>query len=148
MIRQDFLDKWSLRLLSILRIVAGLLYLEHGTAKLLHYPYAKFLVLNDSMLSLSGIAGFMDLIGGTLFALGLFTRPVAFLLSGEMAVAYFLVKFPNGFFPILNGGEINALYSFMFLYFAAAGGGVWSMDQALGRYRKNDGTPPRAQPAE
>lgn len=129
MIKAELFEKWAPRLLSVLRIVVGLLYLEHGTAKLLEYPYAKYLVMNGSLLSLSGIAGFMDLFGGLLIAFGLFTRPVAFLLSGEMAVAYFLVKAPNGFFPILNGGEINALYSFLFLYFAAAGGGTWSLDR-------------------
>src|SRR6266436_77991 len=134
MIRPALLDKWSPPLLSVLRMIAGLLYLEHGTAKLLHYPYAKFLELSGSLLSLSGIAGCMDLVGGSLLALGLYTRPVAFLLSGEMAGAYFLVQYPNGFFPILNGGELNALYSFLFLYFAAAGGGPWSIDRVLARF--------------
>ncbi|HEX9472644.1 MAG TPA: DoxX family protein [Steroidobacteraceae bacterium] len=140
MIRPAFPDKWSPPLLSVLRIIAGLLYLEHGTAKLLHYPYAKFLELNGPLLSLSGIAGCMDLLGGSLLALGLYTRPVAFLLSGEMAVAYFLVKYPNGFFPILNGGELNALYSFLFLYFAAAGGGPWSIDRAFPRFTLHKST--------
>ena len=131
MIDQAFLDRWAPRLLSVLRIVVGLLYMEHGTAKLLNYPYADFLVLKEPLWSLSGIAGFMDILGGPLIALGLFTRPVAFLLSGEMAVGYFLVRAPHGFFPILNGGEINAVYSFLFLYFAAAGGGDWSLDRRL-----------------
>ena len=129
MIEQAFLDRWSPRLLSLLRLVAGLLYVEHGTAKLLHFPYAEYLVLKEPLLSLSGIAGFFDGIGGCLLILGLFTRPVALLLSGEMAVAYFLVKAPHGFFPILNGGELPALYSFLYLYLSAAGGGAWSLDR-------------------
>jgi len=131
MIKQAFLDKWSPRLLSVLRIVVGMLYTLHGTAKLFGYPYAKYLVLQDPLWSLSGVAGCMDIIGGPLIAFGLFTRPVAFLLSGEMAVGYFVVRAPNGFFPILNGGEINVVYSFLFLYFAAAGGGTWSLDRVL-----------------
>lgn len=131
MIKQEFLDRWSPRLLSLLRVVVGLLYFAHGTAKLLHYPYAKYLVLNEPLLSLSGIAGCMDIVGGPLIAFGLFTRPVAFLLSGEMAIGYFLVRAPNGFFPILNGGEINVVYSFFFLYLSAAGGGSWSLDRVL-----------------
>ena len=133
MIEQAFLDRWSPRLLSLLRLVAGLLYVEHGTAKLLHFPYAEYLVLKDPLLSLSGIAGFFDGIGGCLLILGLFTRPVALLLSGEMAVAYFLVKAPHGFFPILNGGELPALYSFLYLYLSAAGGGAWSLDRWIRR---------------
>lgn len=131
MIDQTFLDRWAPRLLSVLRIVVGLLYLQHGTAKLLDHPYAEYLVLKEPLWSLSGIAGLMDILGGPLIALGLFTRPVAFLLSGEMAVGYFLVRAPHGFLPILNGGEINVVYSFLFLYFAAAGGGEWSMDRRL-----------------
>lgn len=131
MIDKAFLERWSPRLLSLLRIVVGLLYLSHGTAKLLGYPYAKFLVLDEPLFSLSGIAGCMDITGGPLIALGLFTRPVAFLLSGEMAIGYFVVRAPHGFFPILNGGEVNVVYSFLFLYFAAAGGGDWSLDRVL-----------------
>ena len=133
MIEQAFLDRWSPRLLSLLRFVAGLLYIEHGTAKLLHLPYAEYLVLKEPLLSLSGIAGFFDSIGGGLLIVGLFTRPVALLLSGEMAVAYFLVKAPHGFFPILNGGELPALYSFLYLYLSAAGGGAWSLDRWVRR---------------
>jgi putative oxidoreductase len=131
MIERGSLERWAPRLLSVLRVVVGLLYIEHGTAKLLHYPYADYLVLKDPLWSLSGIAGFFDSVGGLLIILGLFTRPVAFLLSGEMAVAYFLVKAPHGFFPILNGGEICVVYSFLYLYLAATGGGVWSMDRWL-----------------
>ena len=131
MIDQGFLDRWSPRLLSVLRIVVGLLYLQHGTAKFFGYPYGKYLVLDGPLWSLSGIAGFMDIIGGPLIAFGLFTRPVAFLLSGEMAIGYFVVRAPHGFLPILNGGEINVVYSFLFLYFAAAGGGDWSLGRVL-----------------
>jgi putative oxidoreductase len=135
MIDRAILDRWTPRLLSVLRVVVGLLYIEHGSAKLLHYPYAEYLVLKDPLWSLSGIAGFFDTIGGALIILGLFTRPVAFLLSGEMAVAYFLVKAPHGIFPILNGGEICVVYSFLYLYLAAAGGGAWSADRWL-RHRR------------
>lgn len=131
MVERAFLERWAPRLLSVLRIVVGLLYIEHGTAKLLHYPYADYLMLKDPLWSLSGIAGLFDSIGGSLIILGLFTRPAAFLLSGEMAVAYFLVKAPHGFFPILNGGEICVVYSFLYLYLAAAGGGAWSADRWL-----------------
>lgn len=117
---------------SLMRIVLGLLYLEHGTAKLLAFPpVAMFAHL--SVASLVGIAGIIELVGGALLFLGLFTRPVALILSGEMAVAYFMVHAPQGFFPILNGGELAIVYCFTFLYFAAAGGGPWSVDALMDR---------------
>jgi putative oxidoreductase len=87
---------------------------------------------NASPVTMSGTAGILELIGGVLLILGLFTRPVAFILSGMCAVAYFYAHYPRGFFPILNGGELAALYSFVFLYLAAAGGGAWSVDKARG----------------
>jgi putative oxidoreductase len=118
---------WAPRLLSILRIMAGLMLLEHGTAKLLKFPVVTTMA-NLNLSSMPGIAGFFELIGGALLLIGLFTRPVAFILSGMTAVAYFTAHAPRGFFPILNGGELAALYCFAFLYLAAAGPGPWSVD--------------------
>src|SRR5215470_12308731 len=119
---------WEPRILSILRIIVGLLYTEHGLAKILdfphqptHAPYALF-TLNP------GLQGLLELLGGLLLALGLFTRTVAFILAGNMAVAYFMVHAPRGFFPLLNGGELAIVYCFVFLYFWVAGGGEWSFD--------------------
>ena len=118
---------WTPRLLGILRIIAGFLYLQHGTAKLFGAPHvAMFDGLQ--VMSLMGVAGILELVGGALLLLGLFTRPVAFILSGQMAAAYFMAHAPQGFLPILNGGELAVLYSFIFLYFAAAGGGAFSID--------------------
>jgi putative oxidoreductase len=125
------LATWSPRLLSILRIVAALLFLQHGLAKLLHFPHvAMFDQLQ--LFSLLGLAGVIELVGSVLLLIGLFTRPVAFIMSGEMAVAYFMAHAPRGFFPILNQGELALLFCFVFLYLAAAGGGQWSVDAALG----------------
>lgn len=120
---------WSPRLLSVLRIMSGLLLLQHGTAKLLKFPVVPNFA-NTSLTSLSGIAGILELVGGVLLILGLFTRPTAFILSGLCAVAYFVAHAPRDFFPILNGGELAVLYSFVFLYLAAAGPGPWSVDAA------------------
>jgi putative oxidoreductase len=113
---------------SILRIVTGLLFIQHGTQKWLLFPSGT---TRASIESLSGIAGLLELVGGTLVIVGLFTRPVAFVLSGLMAFAYFIAHAPQGFWPILNRGELAALYCFVFLYLAAAGGGPWSLDRAL-----------------
>ncbi len=120
---------WAPRLLSILRIMTGLLFLQHGTAKLLKIPVMPMFA-NLSLTSLPGIAGILELVGGVLIILGLFTRSVAFVLSGLMAVAYFMAHAPRGFYPILNAGELAILYCFVFLYFAAAGPGPWSVDAA------------------
>jgi len=112
--------------LGILRIATALLFLQHGTAKLFHFPrVAQFDKVE--LWSLLGLAGVIELVGGALLLVGLFTRPVAFILSGQMAVAYFLVHAKSGFFPILNHGELAALYCFVFLYLAAAGGGAFSV---------------------
>ncbi len=118
---------WSPRLLSILRIMSGLLFLQHGTAKHLKIPFVQSMA-NASPTSLSGIAGILELVGGVLLILGLFTRPTAFILSGMTAVAYFVAHAPRGFYPILNQGELAILYCFVFLYIAAAGSGPWSLD--------------------
>jgi len=124
-----FLDRWRPQLLSVLRIMSALLVLQHGTMKLLNFPAGA---MNDTAIgSLSGIAGLIELVGGLLLLVGLFTRPAAFLLSGMTAAAYFMAHAPQGFFPILNGGELAALYCFVFLFLAAAGGGPWSLDRTL-----------------
>lgn len=117
----------SPRLLSVMRIMSALLFMQHGTAKFLSLPQlAQFAKLQAY--SPSWFAGLFELIGGALLLIGLFTRPVAFVLSGVMAFAYFMAHAPRGFFPIANGGELAALYCFVFLYLAAAGGGAWSVD--------------------
>ena len=117
--------------LGILRIFTGLALLQHGTGKWLGFPaVASF--ANTSATSLSGIAGAIELVGGILFVLGLFTRPTAFILSGLTAAAYFIAHAPRGFFPIVNGGELAALYCFVFLFFVFAGPGRWSIDGAIG----------------
>jgi putative oxidoreductase len=129
---KDVCATWAPRLLSVLRIMAGLLFLQHGTAKFLGIPYIERMY-NLPPFSQSWIAGVIELIGGVLLVLGLFTRPVAFLSSGLMAVAYFIAHAPRGFYPILNAGELAALYCFVFLYISAAGAGPWSIDALLKR---------------
>jgi putative oxidoreductase len=125
----DFLRPYASQLLSLLRFMTGLLLLQHGCMKWLNFPVGP--MNNASIQSMSGIAGILELVGGALLVVGLFTRPVAFLLSGMCAVAYFLVHFPKSFFPILNGGELAALYCFTLLYIAAAGGGSISLDRSV-----------------
>lgn len=119
-------DIWTPRVLALLRIMVGLLFLEHGTQKLLGFPPSAN--PGPALLSLMGIQGIIELVGGILIVLGLFTRPVAFILCGDMAVAYFMSHFPNSFFPIVNRGDAAILYCFIFLYLAVAGGGTWSVD--------------------
>lgn len=126
----SFLEPYSAHLLSILRIMSGLFFLQHGTTKYLNFPLSSF--SNASPFTMSGASGLLELVGGTLLVIGLFTRPVAFILSGNMAVAYFYAHFPQSFFPLLNGGELAALYCFVFLFIAAAGGGAWSVDRFRG----------------
>lgn len=128
MFDRKFLDAWSPRLLSVLRIVVALLFMEHGTSKLFHFPMDMGHV---PLFSLIGLAGVLEVFGGALVALGLFTRPVAFILSGEMAFAYFMAHAPGGFWPLINHGEAAVFYCFAFLYLAAAGGGAWSLDNML-----------------
>jgi putative oxidoreductase len=124
-----FLDRYTSLLLSVLRIMTGLLLLQHGTTKYLNIPVSP---MNDaSPMTMGGFAGILELVGGVLLILGLFTRPVAFILSGMSAVAYFYAHAPQGFYPILNGGELAALYCFVLLYIAAAGGGSLSLDKAM-----------------
>lgn len=116
---------WAPRVLSILRIVAALLFFEHGTAKLLGFPPSLH---SPEFLSLSWIAGALELVGGALLIIGLFTRPVAFILSGQMAFAYWTAHAPQSVFPLVNNGDAAILYCFVFLYLAFAGGGSWSVD--------------------
>ncbi len=120
-------ESWTPYLRSVLRIIVGFLFMAHGTQKLFAFPVAE---PRDpvALVSLMGLAGVLEAFGGLLILLGLLTRPVAFLLAGEMAVAYFRAHAPQGFWPILNRGELAVLYCFTFLYLAAVGGGPWSLD--------------------
>jgi putative oxidoreductase len=118
---------WTPRILGVLRIITGFLFLQHGTAKLLGTPHVAMFD-NLQLVSLIGLAGILELVGGLLILIGLFTRPVAFILSGEMAVAYFMAHAPHGLLPILNQGELAVMYCFVFLYFSAAGSGEFSLD--------------------
>jgi putative oxidoreductase len=134
----DLQAVWAPRVLSILRIVAALLFFEHGSQKLLGFPPTDN---PPAVLSLSWIAGVLELVGGALLVLGLFTRPVAFVVSGEMAFAYWLAHAPQSFFPVLNGGDAAILYCFVFLYLVFAGAGPWSLDEL--RARRSRATSPQ-----
>ena len=123
------LEQWSPLALSILRIVVGLLFLEHGTQKILDFPPSLHGM--PALLSLQGVQGIIELVGGVLILIGLFTRPVAFVLSGDMAAAYFMSHAPKDFYPMMNGGDAAILYCFVFLYLVFAGGGRWSIDEAV-----------------
>jgi putative oxidoreductase len=122
---------WTPLLLSALRIVAAFLFVEHGTQKWLAFPVPR--PSPTTLWSMSGVAGLLELLGGLLLLVGLFTRPVAFVLSGLMACAYFIAHAPQDFWPIVNRGELAVLYCFVFLYLAAAGGGPLSIDRWLRR---------------
>jgi putative oxidoreductase len=125
---------WAPYLLSILRILAAFLFMQVGTAKLFAFPGAIMPSGGTAPIgSLPGIAGILETFGGLLLLVGLFTRPVAFLLSGEMAVAYFYAHAPQGFWPVLNQGAPAVLYCFLWLYLSAAGGGPWSLDARRGK---------------
>src|SRR5256714_11892569 len=137
---------WEPRMLSISRIMIGLLFLEHGTAKVLDFPHQETHKIFDLLTLNPGAQGLIELIGGFLFAVGLFTRPVAFILAGDVAVAYFMAHAPRGFFPLLNGGELAIVYCFAFLYFWLAGGGEWSLDRLFAGEPANRETPPTEAP--
>lgn len=126
---ERFLSSWAPQLLSVLRILTAFTFIQHGTAKLLGFPEVATFA-NLSLASLPGVAGILEIIGGALLLVGLFTRPVAFILSGEMAFAYFIAHSTPFFSPMLSGGEAAYLFCFVFLYLAAAGGGPWSFDAA------------------
>jgi putative oxidoreductase len=125
----EFLASWSPRVLSILRIITGFLLLWHGSQKLLNYPPSA--QGGGGATGLMLVAGILELGGGILFLLGLLTRPVAFILCGLLAVAYFMAHAPQGFLPLVNKGELAVLYCFVFLYITFAGGGAWSLDRLI-----------------
>ena len=133
----EALAPWAPRILSVLRIYTGLLLLEHGTSKLLGFPAVPSFA-NIHINSLFGVAGLFELVGGVLLTIGLFTRPVAFILSGFAAVGYFVVHSPKAFYPAANGGEFVSLVCFLCLYFALAGAGPWSVDALIGAARTRD----------
>lgn len=124
-------SSWAPQLLALLRIVSAYLFLLHGTAKLLGAPHVEMFD-NLALFSLTGLAGVLELVGGVLLLIGLLSRPVAFVLSGEMAFAYFIGHASRGtpHLPLLNGGESAVLFCFVFLYLAAAGPGAWAVDTA------------------
>jgi putative oxidoreductase len=122
-----WLSRWQPQLLAVLRIVAALLFLEHGTAKLFHFPIA-WPGVPEPLPTMLVAAAVIELVAGVLVTIGLFTRLAAFVASGEMAIAYFIGHFPRGFWPAQNMGEAAILYCFIFLYLAAAGAGAWSID--------------------
>lgn len=119
---------WAPQLLSVLRIVAAVMFMQAGTMKLFGWPMAMPGGGTLPMWSQVWIGGVLEVVGGALLIVGLFTRPVAFILSGMMAVAYFQFHAPNGFWPMVNGGQPAVLYCFIWLYLSAAGGGPWSLD--------------------
>ena len=132
MARATLLNTWQPRFLSILRIVTGLIFMLHGTQKLLGFPPGEH--PSPELMSLMGLGGVLELVGGALIVLGLFTRPVAFVLAGEMAVAYWMFHFkPDNIYPVNNGGDAAILYCFIFLYLVFAGPGPLSLDAARGR---------------
>ena len=119
------LEAWAPRMLSVLRVVAALIFFAHGTQKILGFPLSD---MNPAAFTLPWIAGMLELAGGALLIVGLWTRPVAFILSGQMAVAYWMAHAPQSPFPALNGGDAAILYCFVFLYLVFAGPGPWSLD--------------------
>ncbi len=132
MLTATILDRYTPYALAALRIVTALIFMAHGTQKLLGFPAPPANGM-PPLFSLLGFGGILELVGGLLILLGLFTRPVAFVLAGEMAVAYWMFHAPRNFYPTLNGGDAAILYCFVFLYLVAAGPGSWSIDRLLGR---------------
>lgn len=123
---QSFLNSCRPHTLSLLRIVTAFMFMQHGAQKILGFPAPQR--YEFELFSMSGVAGVLELFGGFLVLIGLFTRPTAFLLSGQMAFAYFIAHAPKDFWPLNNGGELAAMFSFVFLYLCVAGGGNWSID--------------------
>lgn len=129
----SFLERFSAPLLGVLRIVSALLFIAHGTAKLFLFPASEMFASVPAVGSLMWIAGVLETFGGALLLLGLFSRPVAFVLSGMMAVAYWMAHAPQSIYPLQNGGDAAILFCFVFLYISAAGPGAWSVDALLFR---------------
>lgn len=125
-----FAPSWAPRMLSVLRIMTALLFLTHGTQKLFGFPAPQYM---PEAFTMGWFAAVIELVGGALLTLGLFTRAAAFICAGEMAFAYFIAHFPKSFFPAVNGGDAAVLFCFVFLYLFVAGGGVWSVDAARNR---------------
>ena len=136
-----FMTRFEPFLLSVARIVIGFLFLQHGAQKLFGALGGDQV---ENLVSLMGLAGVLEFFGGLLIMLGLFTRPTAFVLAGQMAAAYFMAHAPEGFWAIQNGGEKAAFYAFVFLYLSARGAGPWSLDALLGRAPRME---PRPHPA-
>ena len=130
-------DRHSAQMLSVLRIVTALLFLSHGMSKILGIPMSS--ASFPQPWTLLWVAGMLELIGGLLLLIGLLSRPVAFLLAGEMAVAYWMVHAPDNFWPVLNGGEAAILFCFIFLYIMIRGPGPWSVDCMIAQRREADG---------
>ena len=126
---------WPSRMLAVLRIAAGLMFISFGTMKVFGFPPSPVPMPPFSLTSQVGIGGLLEVVGGLAILVGAYTRPVAFVLAGEMAVAYFQFHFPQSVFPTVNNGVPAALYCFVFLYLVAAGAGAWSVDEVLARSR-------------
>jgi putative oxidoreductase len=131
MVSDAFRAEWSPRLLSVVRIIVGLLFMQHGLTKYFGFPVAS--PAGFQMFALAGAAGVIEIVCGGLVAIGLFARLAAFLASGEMAIGYFMYHFPRGFFPQANGGELAIFFCFIFLYISLVGPGPWSVDAARSR---------------
>lgn len=136
MIFESSQSEWNSRVLSVLRIVVALVFMQHGGQKLFGFPPSTPPHGTVELISQMGVAGVLETFGGLAMLLGVFTRPIAFLLCGEMAVAYFQAHLPRAFYPIQNGGEVVILFCFVFLYFVFVGAGVWSIDAILARSRR------------
>ncbi|MHB9134596.1 MAG: DoxX family protein [Armatimonadota bacterium] len=132
-----FFQRWSPYMLSVLRIMTAALFIQHGGQKILGFPPGGHQIPLDQLFTLSGIGALLELVGGALLLLGLGTRFTAFILSGEMAVAYFIAHAPRDFFPLVNRGELAVLYCFVFLYFVFAGAGPISLDALFRRKAKS-----------
>lgn len=130
----SFYSGWMPRLLSVMRIIIAFLFIQHGAQKLFGFMADPTKWTAPAMFSIVWIAGVLEFFGGLLILFGLFTRPVAFILSGLMAVAYFMAHAPGGFWTVKNGGELAVAYCFVFLYLAVAGGGSWSIDKLIWRH--------------